>query len=98
MFNAGDDLSPISSLKQLKEVGLRGLLLQDSWLRELNGWPALKRLDLRLTDVTNDGVKQFVNRRNNVDTYVTPNLFGEITEIKTLLELGPLRGSVEVDG
>ena len=58
----------------------------------------MKFLDVRDTAVTSIGIKAFIGRRKAVDTYVSPRLFGESQEIETLLQLGPLRGTIQVDG
>ena len=71
---------------------------RDGWISKLVAWENLKFLDVRDSAITSNGVKAFIGRRKGVDTYVLPGLFGEHPEIGALLQLGPLRGTIQVDG
>jgi len=92
------DLSQLESLTLLKRLRVKGVPARDDWIIKLAAWENMKFLDIRDSAVTSIGAKAFIGRRKNVDTYVSPRLFGEYPEIKALLQLGPLRGTIQVDG
>jgi len=94
---SGSDLFKLNTLRLLKELRLRGISLPDACLSAYEPGPQMKLLDVRESDVTAGGVKKFIKNARNVDLYISPGLFGPSSETQTLLELGPMRGTVEID-
>ena len=95
---SGSDLSKLNTLRLLKELRLRGISVPDAWLSAYKPGPQMKLLDVRESNVTAEAVKEFLKKNRGVAVYVSPGLFGPTLETQTLLELGPMRGEVEVDG
>jgi WD40 repeat protein len=92
------DLTLLANLKDLSELQLRGTSMDDLGLLQMPKWPSLKKIDLRDTDVRVTGVAVLQGQFRNIEAYVAPDLFGNSSELVAFLELGPLRGSVQVDG
>jgi serine/threonine protein kinase/WD40 repeat protein len=95
---SGEQLQPLASLKSLQTLRLASLNISDAFLEKLPDWKQLKKLDVRNTVITPDATTKFIAEHPQIELYVSSLLFGNQSEIVTLLELGPLRGSVEVDG
>ncbi len=100
---SGDNLSQLESLTLLKNLRIKGVPARNDWITKLVAgksvaWENMKFLDIRDSAITSIGALAFLGRRKNVDTYVSPGLFGEYPEIEALLQLGPLRGTIQVDG